>query len=62
MVVHMGPDIEEVAKHNRITVEQVIEKHTSKPYLIYARIYAWISILRRNPINNDIHLDVISQG
>ncbi|HGK4942593.1 TPA: 5-oxoprolinase subunit PxpB [Staphylococcus aureus] len=30
-----GPDIEEVAKHNRITVEQVIEKHTSKPYLIY---------------------------
>ncbi len=28
-----GPD-EEVAKHNRITVEQVIEKHTSKPYLI----------------------------
>jgi len=30
-----GPDIENVAKHNGLTVEQVIGIHTSKDYLIY---------------------------
>ena len=30
-----GPDIENVAKHNNLTVEQVIEIHTSRDYLIY---------------------------
>ncbi|RXI41781.1 allophanate hydrolase [Clostridium tetani] len=30
-----GPDIENVAKHNKITVEEVIKIHSSKEYLIY---------------------------
>lgn len=30
-----GPDIEAVAKHNGLTVEEVIKIHTSKEYLIY---------------------------
>lgn len=30
-----GPDIENVAKHNGITVEEVIKIHSSKEYLIY---------------------------
>lgn len=30
-----GPDIEKVAEHNGLTVDEVIEIHTSKPYLIY---------------------------
>ncbi|ATY57173.1 TPA: 5-oxoprolinase subunit PxpB [Staphylococcus argenteus] len=30
-----GPDIEEVAEYNQISTKQVIEKHTSRPYLIY---------------------------
>lgn len=30
-----GPDIENVAKHNQLTVEEVIKIHTSKEYLIY---------------------------
>lgn len=30
-----GPDIENVAKHNDLSVEEVIEIHTSKEYLIY---------------------------
>ncbi|WP_282804530.1 5-oxoprolinase subunit PxpB [Clostridium tetani] len=30
-----GPDIEKVAKHNKITVEEVIKIHSSKEYLIY---------------------------
>ncbi|EHJ06689.1 5-oxoprolinase subunit PxpB [Staphylococcus simiae] len=30
-----GPDIEEVAHYNNITIEEVIETHVSKPYLIY---------------------------
>lgn len=30
-----GPDIDNVAKHNNITVEEVIKIHTSKEYLIY---------------------------
>lgn len=31
----MGPDIENVAEHNHKTVEEVIDIHTSKEYLIY---------------------------
>ena len=31
----MGPDIENVAKHNHKTVDEVIKIHTSKEYLIY---------------------------
>ena len=31
----MGPDIENVAKHNNKTVEEVIKIHTSEEYLIY---------------------------
>lgn len=31
----MGPDIENVAAHNKKTVEEVIKIHTSKEYLIY---------------------------
>lgn len=31
----MGPDIENVAKHNHKTVEEVIQIHTSEEYLIY---------------------------
>lgn len=31
----MGPDIENVAKHNGKTVEEVIKIHTSEEYLIY---------------------------
>ncbi|TCO71492.1 5-oxoprolinase subunit PxpB [Marinisporobacter balticus] len=30
-----GPDIENVAKHNGLTVEEVIKIHTAKEYLIY---------------------------
>ncbi|QZY54188.1 5-oxoprolinase subunit PxpB [Crassaminicella profunda] len=30
-----GPDIENVAKHNGLTVEEVIKIHTSREYLIY---------------------------
>ncbi|SNS64643.1 sensor histidine kinase inhibitor, KipI family [Anaerovirgula multivorans] len=30
-----GPDIENVAKHNQLTVEEVIKIHTSSEYLIY---------------------------
>jgi KipI family sensor histidine kinase inhibitor len=30
-----GPDIENVAKHNSLTVQEVIEIHTSTKYLIY---------------------------
>ncbi len=30
-----GPDIETVAKHNELTVEEVVRIHTSKEYLIY---------------------------
>ena len=30
-----GPDIENVAKHNELTIEDVIKMHTSKEYLIY---------------------------
>lgn len=30
-----GPDIEDVAAHNRITVEDVVRLHTSKHYLVY---------------------------
>lgn len=30
-----GPDIENVAKHNQLTVEEVIKIHTSREYLIY---------------------------
>lgn len=30
-----GPDIERVAKHNEITVEAVIEKHTAPTYRVY---------------------------
>lgn len=30
-----GPDIEFVAQHNRVTVQEVIEIHTSQPYLVY---------------------------
>lgn len=30
-----GPDIEEVASYNNITIDEVVEKHVSKPYLIY---------------------------
>ncbi len=30
-----GPDIENVANHNNITVDEVIKIHTSKEYLIY---------------------------
>lgn len=30
-----GPDIENVAKHNQLTVEEVIKIHTAKEYLIY---------------------------
>lgn len=30
-----GPDIENVAQHNKLTVEEVIKIHTSKEYLIY---------------------------
>ena len=30
-----GPDMENVAKHNELTKEQVIEIHTSRDYLIY---------------------------
>lgn len=31
----MGPDIENVAEHNKKTVEEVIKIHTSEDYLIY---------------------------
>lgn len=31
----MGPDIENVAEHNKKTVEEVIKIHTSEEYLIY---------------------------
>jgi len=31
----MGPDIENVAAHNKKTVEEVIKIHTSEEYLIY---------------------------
>lgn len=30
-----GPDIENVAKHNHLSIEEVIKIHTSKEYLIY---------------------------
>ncbi|ADL12037.1 5-oxoprolinase subunit PxpB [Acetohalobium arabaticum] len=30
-----GPDIEKVAEYNGLTVDEVVEIHTSKPYLIY---------------------------
>lgn len=30
-----GPDLEFVAKHNRISPEEVIRLHTSQPYLVY---------------------------
>lgn len=30
-----GPDLEFVAQYNNITIEEVIEIHTSQPYLIY---------------------------
>ncbi len=30
-----GPDIEDVAKHAGISVEEVIKIHTAKPYLVY---------------------------
>lgn len=30
-----GPDIENVARHNNITVEEVVEIHTSREYLLY---------------------------
>lgn len=30
-----GPDIENVAKHNDLTIDEVIKLHTSKEYLIY---------------------------
>lgn len=30
-----GPDIEFVASHNNLTVEEVIKIHTSRPYLVY---------------------------
>ena len=30
-----GPDIDDVAKHAGISVEEVIKIHTSKPYLVY---------------------------
>ena len=30
-----GPDLEEVAKYHRISPEEVIRLHCSKPYLIY---------------------------
>lgn len=30
-----GPDIENVAKHNGLSIEEVIEIHTSREYLIY---------------------------
>lgn len=31
----LGPDIENVARHNNITVEEVVEIHTSREYLIF---------------------------
>lgn len=30
-----GPDLEFVAKHNQLTVEEVVAIHTSTPYLVY---------------------------
>ena len=30
-----GPDIDFVAQHNHVTVNEVIEIHTAKPYLVY---------------------------
>ena len=30
-----GPDINFVAEHNKLTIDEVIDIHTSKPYLIY---------------------------
>ncbi|SDI26628.1 sensor histidine kinase inhibitor, KipI family [Alteribacillus persepolensis] len=30
-----GPDLEKVAEHNQLQPEQVIERHTANPYLIY---------------------------
>ncbi|MBQ0059921.1 MAG: 5-oxoprolinase subunit PxpB [Lachnospiraceae bacterium] len=30
-----GPDIQDVANHNHLTVEEVIDIHCAKPYLIY---------------------------
>jgi len=30
-----GPDIDFVARHNNISIDEVVEIHTSKPYLVY---------------------------
>lgn len=31
----MGPDLEEVASYNNLTIEEVVQIHTTNEYLVY---------------------------
>lgn len=33
--LEMGPDLEEVASYNNLTIEEVVQIHTTNEYLVY---------------------------
>ena len=44
--LEMGPDLEEVASYNNLTIEEVVQIHTTNEYLVYMLGFMRFPILR----------------
>ncbi len=59
-----GPDIEFVAQHNHLSVQEVIDIHTSANYLVYMMAFVravrtwavWISVLLHHVVRDRVYL------